>query len=54
MLMRSTEAGNTAMTSPGTYDLGPLHTAYTCPAGFKCRLSTTTMRLNNVAGRREI
>jgi type IV pilus assembly protein PilW len=53
MLMRSTETGPTATTSPGTYDLGPLHTAETCPAGFKCRLVTTTMRLNNVAGRRE-
>jgi type IV pilus assembly protein PilW len=53
MLMRSTEAANAATTSPGTYDLGPLHTAETCPAGFKCRLVTTTMRLNNVAGRRE-
>jgi type IV pilus assembly protein PilW len=52
MLMRSTEGGRTT-TSPGTYDLGPLHTAETCPDGFKCRLVTTTMRLNNVAGRRE-
>lgn len=52
MLMRSTEGGLTE-TSPGVYDLGPAHTAETCPAGFKCRLVTTTMRLNNVAGRRE-
>jgi type IV pilus assembly protein PilW len=52
MLMRSTEGARTT-TSPGTYDLGPLHTAETCPDGFKCRLVTTTMRLNNVAGRRE-
>lgn len=52
MLMRSTEGART-VTSPGAYDLGPLHTAETCPAGFKCRLVTTTMRLNNVAGRRE-
>jgi type IV pilus assembly protein PilW len=52
MLMRSTEGGLT-QTSPAVYDLGPLHTAETCPAGFKCRLVSTTMRLNNVAGRRE-
>jgi len=52
LLMRSTEGALTA-TSPGVYDLGPAHTAETCPAGFKCRLVTTTMRLNNIAGRRE-
>ena len=53
MLMRSTEAAHAATTSPGVYDLGPGHTAETCPAGFKCRLVSTTMRLNNIAGRRE-
>jgi len=53
LLMRSGEAGSTAMTSPGVYDLGPGHAGATCPAGFKCRLVTTTMRLNNIAGRRE-
>ena len=53
MLMRSTESANAATTSPGVYDLGPAHNAETCPAGFKCRLVSTTMRLNNVAGRRE-
>ncbi|MEO8187558.1 MAG: PilW family protein [Burkholderiaceae bacterium] len=53
MLLRSTEAANAAATSPGVYDLGPAHTGETCPAGFKCRLVSTTMRLNNVAGRRE-
>lgn len=52
MLMRSTEGGLT-QTSPGVYDLGPAHTAETCPAGFKCRLFTTTLRMNNIAGRRE-
>lgn len=52
LLMRSTEGGLT-QTSPAVYNLGPAHTAVTCPAGFKCRLVTTTMRLNNVAGRRE-
>ncbi len=53
LLMRSSDAGSTAMTSPGVYDLGPGHAGATCPAGFKCRLVTTTMRLNNIAGRRE-
>jgi type IV pilus assembly protein PilW len=53
MLMRSTEAGLAASTTPGTFDLGPGHQAETCPNGFKCRLMSTTMRLNNVAGRRE-
>jgi type IV pilus assembly protein PilW len=54
ILMRSTEAGLAATTTPGTFDLGPGHQAETCPNGFKCRLVTTTMRLSNVAGRREI
>ena len=53
LLMRSTEGAATAATSPGVYDLGPAHTAETCPVGFKCRLVTTTLRLNNVAGRRD-
>ncbi len=53
MLMRSTDAGMTAATTPGTFDLGPGHGAETCPNGFKCRLVSTTMRMNNVAGRRE-
>ncbi len=51
MLMRSTEPGG--VTSPSVYDLGPGHNAETCPANFKCRLLSTTLRLNNVAGRRE-
>jgi type IV pilus assembly protein PilW len=53
LLMRSTESTNAANTTPGTFDLGPGHGAETCPNGFKCRLLTTTMRLNNVSGRRE-
>jgi type IV pilus assembly protein PilW len=53
LLMRSTEPGMSADTTPGTFDVGPGHTAETCPDRFKCRLMTTTMRLNNVAGRRE-
>jgi type IV pilus assembly protein PilW len=51
MLLRSTEPGG--VTSPSVYDLGPGHNAETCPANFKCRLLSTTLRLNNVAGRRE-
>lgn len=51
LLLRSTEPGGN--TSPSVYDLGPGHNAETCPANFKCRLLTTTLRLNNVAGRRE-
>jgi len=53
MLMRSADSGSVASSSPGVYDLGPAHNAETCPTGFKCRLASTTMRLNNVAGRRE-
>jgi type IV pilus assembly protein PilW len=53
LLMRSTEAGMAASTTPGTFNLGPGHQAETCPNGFKCRLMSTTMRLNNIAGRRE-
>jgi type IV pilus assembly protein PilW len=53
LLMRSTEPGMSADTTPGTFDVGPGHGAETCPDRFKCRLMTTTMRLNNVAGRRE-
>jgi hypothetical protein len=51
MLLRSTEPGG--VTSPAVYDLGPGHNAEACPANFKCRLLSTTLRLNNVAGRRE-
>jgi type IV pilus assembly protein PilW len=53
MLMRSTDPGVTAQTSPGTFDLGPGHPAELCPDRFKCRVTSTTMRLNNIAGRRE-
>ena len=53
VLMRSSEAVPVANTTPGTFDLGPGHNAETCPNGFKCRLVSTTMRLNNIAGRRE-
>jgi type IV pilus assembly protein PilW len=53
LLMRSTETGTTADTTPAVFDLGPAHPAQTCPDRAKCRLLTTTFRLNNVAGRRE-
>ena len=53
LLMRSTEAGMSADTTPTVFDLGPGHAAETCPDRFKCRLLTTTFRLNNIAGRRE-
>jgi type IV pilus assembly protein PilW len=53
LLMRSTEPGMSADTTPTTFDLGPGHAGATCPDRFKCRLLTTTFRLNNVAGRRE-
>jgi type IV pilus assembly protein PilW len=53
LLLRSTESAGAANTSPAVYDLGPAHNAETCTAGFKCRALSTTLRLNNVAGRRE-
>jgi len=53
LLMRSTEPGMSADTTPTRFDLGPGHAGVTCPDRFKCRLLTTTFRLNNVAGRRE-
>jgi type IV pilus assembly protein PilW len=53
LLLRSTEAEIAANTSPAVYDLGPGHNAETCPVGFRCRALSTTLRLNNVAGRRE-
>jgi type IV pilus assembly protein PilW len=53
LLLRSTEAAHAVNTSPAVYDLGPGHNAETCPVGFKCRALSTTLRLNNVAGRRE-
>jgi type IV pilus assembly protein PilW len=53
LLMRSTETGMPADTTPTLFDLGPGHAGETCPNGARCRLLTTTFRLNNVAGRRE-
>jgi type IV pilus assembly protein PilW len=53
LLMRSTEPGLSADTTPTLFDLGPGHGGIACPDRFKCRLLTTTFRLNNIAGRRE-
>jgi type IV pilus assembly protein PilW len=53
LLMRSAEQGKAGDTSPTVFDLGPGHAAEACPDRFKCRLMTTTFRLNNIAGRRE-
>ena len=53
VLMRSSEPGLTADTTPTLFDLGPGHANVACPARFRCRLLTSTFRLNNVAGRRE-
>jgi type IV pilus assembly protein PilW len=53
LLLRSTESAGDINTSPAVYDLGPGHAAATCPLSFKCRALSTTLRLNNVAGRRE-
>jgi type IV pilus assembly protein PilW len=53
VLMRSSEPGLTVDTTPTVFNLGPNHTAETCLDRYKCRLLTTTFRLNNVAGRRE-
>lgn len=54
VLMRSSEPGLAVDTTPTTFDLGPGHAAVTCPDRFRCRLLTSTFRLNNVAGRREL
>jgi len=53
VLMRSSEPGLTADTTPTLFDLGPGHANVACPDRFRCRLLTSTFRLNNVAGRRE-
>jgi type IV pilus assembly protein PilW len=53
VLMRSSEPGLTVDTTTTAFDLGPGHAGVTCPDRFRCRLLTTTFRLNNVAGRRE-
>lgn len=53
LLMRSSEPGSSADTTPTIFSMGPGHTAETCPDRYKCRLLTTTFRLNNIAGRRE-
>ena len=51
--MRSSEEGLTVDRTETLFDLGPGHTSVACPGRFRCRLLTSTFRLNNVAGRRE-
>ena len=53
MLVRSTEQSNVIDGQARQFDLGTGATNQQCPTGFRCRLVTTTFRLNNVAGRRE-
>ena len=53
MLVRSTEQSNVIDGQSRQFDLGTGATNQSCPTGFRCRLVTTTFRLNNVAGRRE-
>jgi len=52
MLMQSTGRISGAADTR-TYNLGPGHTAETCPDGRRCILTNNTVRLINVAGRRE-
>ena len=57
MLVRSTEQSNVIDGQARQFDLGTADgtapPTLQCPTGFRCRLVTTTFRLNNVAGRRE-
>ena len=52
-LMRSSEPGLSADTTPTRFNLGPDREDVSCPDRYRCRLMTSTFRLNNVAGRRE-
>jgi hypothetical protein len=51
--LRATARSTTFDNAVASFDMGPGHAAETCPAGFRCRLVTTTLRLANVAGRRD-
>lgn len=53
MLMQSTGAVS-GPSDTRTYNLGPGHTDLTCAAGRRCVLTTNTVRLINVAARREV
>ncbi len=53
MLMESTGRVSGAADTR-TYNLGPGHTNEVCPEGRRCVLTTNTVRLINVAGRREV
>jgi type IV pilus assembly protein PilW len=52
-LMRSSEPGLSSDTTPTKFNLGTGHPEVDCPDRYRCRLVTSTFRLNNVAGRRE-
>lgn len=52
-LLRSSEPGLSADTTPTKFDLGASRPEADCPDRYRCRLVTSTFRLNNVAGRRE-
>lgn len=53
LLLRTTGRSSTFDSAVTTFDMGPGHADETCQLGFKCRLVTTTLRLANVAGRRD-
>jgi type IV pilus assembly protein PilW len=54
LLVRSVDPAMNAVVGTRTFALGPDQPAATCTAGYRCRLVTTTLRLNNVAGSREV
>ena len=54
LLVRGPEPSNVMDASASrTFNLGPSHSSTTCTPGYRCRLVSTTFRVNNVAGRRE-
>jgi type IV pilus assembly protein PilW len=53
LLLRTTAPSPNFENAVATFDMGPGHAAEACPANFRCRLVTTTLRLANVAGRRD-
>jgi type IV pilus assembly protein PilW len=53
LLLRTTAPSPNFENAVATFDMGPGHAAEACPANFRCRLVTTTLRLSNVAGRRD-
>ena len=53
MLMQSTGGRVSGPSVTRTYDLGPGHNAMTCADGRRCVLASSTVRLTNLASRRE-